>query len=131
MPCPYDFQLPTQLTVQPADLLLYGGKILTLDPAQPAVEAVAIASEQILAVGKEADLCPFVSSHTQRVSCVGRTVLPGFIDPHLHLFSWASRFSGVDVSAARSLSEIRARLASRLSSLSPGEWLRGYGYDEF
>ena len=114
-----------------ADLLLYGGRILTLDPVQPAVEAVATASGQILAIGKEADLHSLVSSRTQTISCVGRTVLPGFIDPHLHLFSWASRFFGVDLSAARSLVEVQIQLARHLPLLSPDAWLRGYGYDEF
>lgn len=122
---------PADLLVSTADLLLHGGRILTLDPAQPVVEAVAIANGQILATGKERELRALTSSHTQTISCVGRTVLPGFIDPHLHLFSWASRFCGVEVSAARSLAEIRALFACRLPSLFPGEWLRGYGYDEF
>jgi hypothetical protein len=57
--------------------------------------------------------------------------LPGFIDPHLHLFAWASRFCGVDTSTARSLPELQALLTGGLSSLPHGHWLRGYGYDEF
>ncbi|HEV8717718.1 MAG TPA: amidohydrolase [Candidatus Binatia bacterium] len=114
-----------------ADLLLHGGRVLTLNPSCPAAEAIAISAGKILAVGTERELGDFVSPHTQLLACGGRTILPGFIDPHLHLFSWASRFCGIDLSVARSIPEIRRLLANRSPSISPGEWLRGYGYDEF
>lgn len=114
-----------------ADLLLCGGRALTLDPACPISQAVAISAGRILAVGKEHELRAFVSPSTKILSCNGGTILPGFIDPHLHLFAWASRFCGVDLSTARSIAEVRVLLAPRLSQLPPGGWLRGYGYDEF
>ena len=115
----------------PADLLLYGGTVITQNPTQPTAEAVAIAADTIIAVGSESELRPFVSQTTQTLSCSGRTVLPGFIDPHLHLFAWASRFCGADLSRVRSIPELRQSLAVRLPYTSPGEWLRGYGYDAF
>ncbi len=114
-----------------ADLLLHGGRVLTLDPTRPFAEAVAISAGQILAVGAERELHALVSPRTQTLSCRGQAVLPGFIDPHLHLFALASRFCGADLSAARSIPEIQRLLAKRLLRVSPGEWVRGYGYDEF
>ncbi len=114
-----------------ADLFLYGGHILTLDPYHPQAEAVAIADGKILAVGSVSELQPFLSSHTERLSCVGQTVLPGFIDPHLHLLSWASRYSGADASTARSIPELQLALQQQLTRASANAWVRGYGYDEF
>ncbi len=114
-----------------ADLLLYGGRILTLNPNQPEAQAVAIAAGKILAVGTEQELRAFVSPKTQTLSCAGKTVLPGFIDPHLHLFAWASRYCGAALSAARSITETQSQLRVRLEALSSQDWLRGYGYDEF
>lgn len=114
-----------------ADLLLYGGHILTLDSQCSGVEAVALAGGKILAVGTENELRPFLSPRTQFFSCAGRTILPGFIDPHLHFFAWASRFRGVDLSSARSVAEIQQRLTMHLAQVDVGAWLRGYGYDEF
>jgi predicted amidohydrolase YtcJ len=105
--------------------------VLTLDPQYPTVEAVAIAGSHILAVGTENDLRPFVTPRTRILSCAGQTILPGFIDPHLHLFAWASRLCGVDLSHARSLADLHAALTQRRASLADGAWLRGYGYDEF
>lgn len=117
-----------------ADLLLYAGHILTLDPSRPRAEAVAIAGGTILAVGTEQELRPFVSHRTQTLPCAGQTVLPGFIDPHLHLFAWASRYCGADLSTAQSIPAIQHLLKARLANLGhigSREWLRGYGYDEF
>jgi len=143
MPCPYAFfvleaeaSLPSALFMplpspDIADLLLYGGHALTLDSARPDAQAVAVAAGRILAVGTDHDLRSFVSPRTQTLNCRGRTILPGFIDPHLHLFAWASRFCGADVSTARSIPELQALLTNSLSSLPHGQWLRGYGYDEF
>lgn len=127
MSCPYCFVL----SVPTADLLLYGGRVLTLDPSCPIVEAIAVSGAHILAVGTEKDLRPFVSAQTHTLSCTGQTVIPGFIDPHLHLFAWASRFCGADLSVARSIADLQAPLAQRLSFLANDKWLRGYGYDEF
>jgi len=117
--------------VPTADLLLYGGRILTLSLNRPTAEAVAVADGKILAIGRERDLRILTSSSTQKISCAGHTVIPGFIDPHLHLLSWASRLCGVDVSTARSIADIQAPLTDRVSQLASGTWLRGYGYDEF
>lgn len=114
-----------------ADLLLYGGRVLTLDPTCPVAAAVAVSAGKILAVGGEQELRPFIAPHTQTLPCNGRTILPGFIDPHLHLFSWASRFCGADLSAACSIAEIQHLLAQRLPRISAAEWVRGSGYDEF
>lgn len=114
-----------------ADLLLHGGRILTLDPQCPEAEAVAVAGGKILAVGREDELRSFLSSRTQFLSCSERTVLPGFIDPHLHFFAWASRFRGVDLGSARSITEIQQRLTTHLGQVEAGAWTRGYGYDEF
>ena len=114
-----------------ADLLLYGGRVLTCDPNRPEAQAVAITAGKILAVGTERELRAFVSPKTQTIPCAGRTVLPGFIDPHLHLFAWASRYCGADLSTARSITEIRSQLRARLATLGSQDWLRGYGYDEF
>ena len=114
-----------------ADLVLDEARVLTLDPRRPHAECVAIAAGKILAVGTRDEIRPFIGPCTRRLSCEWRTVLPGFIDPHLHLFAWASHACGADLSAARSISDIRGTLRGRLAPVHGDGWLRGYGYDEF
>ena len=72
-----------------ADLLLFGGRIYTMDPAQPQAQALAIAGNRILAVGSDAELRPLLGPGGSAVDLEGQTVIPGLIDAHVH-FGWSS-----------------------------------------
>lgn len=69
----------------PAELLLHGGAIRTMDPARPLAEAIAIGGGRILGLGSRADLEGLVGPGTRQVALGGRMVMPGIIDFHLHL----------------------------------------------
>jgi predicted amidohydrolase YtcJ len=68
----------------PADLLLTGGAVYTVDDARSVHEAVAVKDGRIAAVGPAAELAHLAGSTTRVVDLEGRTVLPGFQDAHLH-----------------------------------------------
>lgn len=68
----------------PADTLFFGGVILTMNDAQPTVEAVAVKAGRIVAAGSLADVEKTAGSGTLRHDLQGRTMLPGFFDPHGH-----------------------------------------------
>ena len=68
-----------------ADLLLYNGRIITLDNGSRISEAVAVRGSKILAVGEDADLNKQVPPETRRFDLKSRTVLPGFFDAHPHV----------------------------------------------
>lgn len=72
-----------------ADILIFNARALTMDEAMPRASAVAIAGDKILAVGAEADLEPLTGPSTRRIDAKGGTLLPGFVESHLHLFSAA------------------------------------------
>jgi predicted amidohydrolase YtcJ len=67
-----------------ADLALVGGSVMTMDPAVPTAEAVAVSRGRISAVGSDAEIGAFVGPRTRRIDLRGRTLLPGFIDAHVH-----------------------------------------------
>ncbi|HEY9037705.1 MAG TPA: amidohydrolase [Roseovarius sp.] len=69
-----------------ADLVILNGKVLTMDSAQPRAEAVALAGGAILAVGSNADIRGLAAPGAEVIDAAGGTVLPGFIDSHVHLF---------------------------------------------
>ncbi|UXX83187.1 amidohydrolase [Roseovarius pelagicus] len=71
---------------QQADMVILNGKVLTMDDDVPRAEAVAIADGLILAVGNTSDIRALAGPGTQVVDAGGATVLPGFIDSHVHLF---------------------------------------------
>ena len=69
---------------QPADLVLTGGSVLTMDGARPTATAVAIGAGRILAVGDDRAALEHAGPRTRRVELAGETVLPGFTDAHVH-----------------------------------------------
>src|SRR2546430_6659695 len=68
----------------PPDLILYGGKIITLDGSSRLAQAVSVRSGRIAAVGEDAALRKEAAPTTQCIDLEGRSVLPGFFDAHPH-----------------------------------------------
>ena len=66
--------------------MILNGKVLTMDGAQPRAEAVALAGGVILAVGSTDEIRDLAAPGARVIDAGGGTVLPGFIDSHVHLF---------------------------------------------
>ncbi|MEO2168905.1 MAG: amidohydrolase, partial [bacterium] len=73
------------IAVEPADRILKGAAVVTVNAAQPVAEAIAIRDGRIVAVGAMADVLQWQGPQTQVDDLSGRTILPGFIDAHGHL----------------------------------------------
>src|SRR5260370_22957033 len=69
---------------RPADLVLTGGAVYTVDAARTWAQAVAVTDGRIAAVGTDADMRPHLGPRTEVVNLRGRMVLPGFPDAHVH-----------------------------------------------
>src|SRR3954471_904695 len=109
-----------------ADLILYNGKVLTVDPSFSIRQAVVVKDGKILAVGGN-DLAKAYSA-PRRVDLKGRTVMPGFMDTHLHIRDKSHR--DIDPASAKSIAEIQEQLRGKAKELGPGEWITGFGWDE-
>ena len=59
----------------------------------------------------------------------GKTVLPGFIDTHQHLYSYAKDLTKLDLKGTKSLEELQERIVKKAATLQPGEWIQGTGFD--
>src|SRR4029077_2207060 len=92
----------------PAVWLLENGRVLTLDPTRPVASALAIAGGRVRAIGSARELRGFVGPATERFDCHGATVLPGLIDPHLHLFALAAAHAHLDCSGMSSVAALLA-----------------------
>lgn len=109
---------------QPADLVLLGGKVVTVDAQSSIREALAIRDGEILALGSSAEMRRLVGPDTRVVELGGRTVIPGLIDSHLHAIRAALSFSTeVNWIGARSLAEALARIGAAAERMPPGAWL--------
>lgn len=80
-----------------ADILITNARILTLDGGLPRAEAVAISGNRILAVGSKDDIAGLRTKNTRLVDAQGKTVLPGFIESHMHLFMGGVELGGLSV----------------------------------
>jgi predicted amidohydrolase YtcJ len=103
-----------------ADLVLTGGKIVTLDPAGTIAEGVAVRERRILAVGTNEEILDHAGPATERIDLAGKTVVPGLADNHYHSIGGGP---GVDLSRARSLQEVLDAIAARAASTPEGEVL--------
>ncbi|MGE0005236.1 MAG: amidohydrolase [Parvibaculaceae bacterium] len=72
-----------------ADIIITNARILTMDAVRPRAEALAIAGNRLLAVGSADDISGHKARHTRIVDAKGKSVLPGFIESHMHLFMGA------------------------------------------
>jgi predicted amidohydrolase YtcJ len=112
-----------------ADTILANGRIMTVDAANSIGEAIAIKGNRILTVGPDEAVRALADSTTRVIELNGRTVTPGFIDPHIHFRAWGLQntyytpFMPPDVTNIPSL---QSALTDDLKGKQPGEWLMGY-----
>lgn len=120
-----------------ADRIYRGGTILTMNDAQPEVEALAVRGKRILAVGTWEELQSLVDRDTDVVDLAGRTLMPGFIDAHGHLMGWILYWGTPDlapppVGTVQSIPDITSALAKYIQEkqIPPGTLVLASGYDD-
>jgi predicted amidohydrolase YtcJ len=121
---------------QTADRIIRGGPIVTVDPARPTAEAVAVVGGRILAVGSEDDVLRHRGTSTEMTELEGRTLVPGFVDGHSHFMACinvqvqalcASPPAGPCRTVGDVIAQLQALRARR--NLGPGKFVIGFGYD--
>jgi predicted amidohydrolase YtcJ len=110
------------------DLLLFNGKVVTVDDTFSIAQAVAVSGGRIVAVGGNeltARLDPRKS-----IDLHGRTLLPGFIDTHSHILAEAFLARSVDLAAIDSLAALKDAIRRKVRELGPGRWITGINWSE-
>lgn len=100
------------------DVVLFNGKVITVDRDFSIHSAVAIIGDRIMTVGNDDQLRTVAGPQTRMIDLKGHAVIPGLMDNHLH---GAGGGPGVDLSRARSLADVIAALQSRVESSKPGD----------
>jgi predicted amidohydrolase YtcJ len=114
-----------------ADLVLFHGRILTLDPSDTVVEALAVRGGKIIATGSDRVILRLAGAATQRIDLRGRTATPGLIDSHAHIADGGvDELYHVHLSDVSTVAEAVRRVQAGLAALKPGAWLQGDGWDE-
>ena len=110
------------------DLIFFGGKVFR-GPGRYA-QAVAIGDNRISDVGFDADILRLKGEKTAVVDLRGRAVTPGFHDAHAHFLKGALFLNQVDLNGAKSLAEIKKRVAAYASSHPEADWILGRGWEQ-
>ncbi|TFG78370.1 MAG: amidohydrolase, partial [Chrysiogenales bacterium] len=112
-----------------ADLVLYNGKIFTVDANQPWAQAVAIREGKFVAVGSDAEIKKLAGKNTEMVDLKGRLALPGFNDAHVHFANGGLYLLGIDLRPACDEKEFVSILKVYIEKLPEGEWVTGGNWD--
>lgn len=110
------------------DLILYGGKIYTVDEKFSCNEAMAVVEGRILYTGSNEDILKNFSSG-KIVDLTGKTVIPGFIDSHSHFYGYAIGLQRIDLSGTSSFHQVLSRMEEGAKH-TVGDWLVGRGWDQ-
>jgi len=114
----------------PADLVLYGGSVMTLDPARPEAQAVAVRGEEIVAAGPTDDILRLAGPKTRRIDLRGALVVPGLTDAHAHVRSLGEQLATLDLHGVASIADVvrlvreRDRALAGIRTSGPGSSFR-------
>jgi predicted amidohydrolase YtcJ len=111
----------------PADLVLVGGKVVTMESEGDVAQAVAIRGPRIARVGTDEEVRRLVGPDTRVIDLGGRLLLPGLVDNHTHFLSGSLSLDQLDVSRA-DLPEIQKRLGERIRKRPEEDWVVGRGW---
>jgi predicted amidohydrolase YtcJ len=100
-----------------------------MDTASPHVQSVAVAGNRVLAVGSDDEMKALLAPGGEAIDLEGRTVVPGFIDAHLHFMSYGLSLIEIDLAEVPTLEEALARVATRAAETPTDQWLTGRGWD--
>lgn len=114
-------QLPPEVVAY-ADLIVYNGQVLTVDPAFSTAEALAVRDGKFLAVGTTARIRAMAGPKTRQVDLQGRSVVPGFIDTHNHFHNFAERGLLPRV-IFKTRDQWVAEIKKLVDAAEPGEWI--------
>lgn len=112
-----------------ADLVIVHGHVWTVNREHPRAEAIAIHDGRIVAVGSDADIAKWIGPATRTIDAHGKTVLPGFIDAHVHFSSGGGEISSVHLRDANTPQEFARRIGEQAKQLPKGEWMLGGTWD--
>ena len=104
----------------PADAIFINGNVVTVDTGSRVTQAFAIKDGKFLSVGSTEEIKTMAGSNTQVVDLKGRTVIPGLADGHFHS---AGGGPGIDISQARSLADVFAKITDAAKTATPGQIL--------
>lgn len=115
---------------QPADVVILGGTIYTVNDNQPTVEAVVVKGDKIEFAGAEMEAREWIGDSTQIIDLQGKTMTPGFIEGHGHFMGVGFSELDLNLMGVTSFEEIVEKVRAAVSQARPGQWIVGRGWHQ-
>ncbi len=106
------------------DLILFNGRVHTMDRHNTVVGAVAVRNGRIIALGKDDDVTELAGPETELLDLRGRVVIPGLFDGHLHLLERGIDLTWIRLHECDSVAEMVSLVRERVAKAKPGEWIK-------
>ena len=117
---------PGPLPKGPPDLIVYDGRIVTVDAGFSTAQAAAVKDGRFVRMGTDRAVLAAAGPKTVKVDLHGRTVLPGFNDSHQHQLGHVRALTiSADLTHIHSIADIQAQIARKVATAKPGEWIQG------
>lgn len=115
-----------------ATIVFLNGEVITVDSNDTVKQAVAISGNKITAVGSNAEIEKLIDANTKVIDLNGKTLMPGFIDAHLHLVLYGAFQLNISCkdAAIQSISDILTAVSERAKTTPEGKWIRAWGFNE-
>lgn len=113
-----------------ADLVLRGGRVVTLDATVPEAGAVAVVGDRIAAIGTDQQIAGWIGPSTVVLDLDGALAVPGFIEGHAHLKKLGRFRNNLDLFEAESWEQIVEMVRLAAESAEPGQWIFGRGWHQ-
>ncbi len=113
-----------------ADLVLQGGRIVTVDDDVPEGEAIAMKGDTVLAVGSNREMRAYIGSETEVIDLDGMLAIPGFIESHGHFSGIGAAKMQLNLMAVANWGEVVSMVAAVVGDAATGELIRGRGWHQ-
>lgn len=112
------------------DLIIFNGKVWTVDSNSPTAEAVAITDGKITQTGLTKEILLLKGKETKEIDAKGAFVMPGWIEGHGHFSGLGKSLQNLNFLKSKNWDEIVEMVGEKAKSLEPGEWIEGRGWHQ-
>ncbi|MEN1967966.1 amidohydrolase [Lentibacillus sp. N15] len=112
--------------------LFIDGEIITVNDKDEIAEAVAVKGNKITAIGSTEEILDLKDKNTEVIDLKGKTLVPGFIDSHLHISMYGTNCVSISCKDKDILSidDLLQKIKKRANQTPKGQWIRAWGYNE-
>lgn len=111
-------------------MLLINGEVLTVNEKDEVKQGVAIKDNKIIAVGTNKEILKLKNSSSRVIDLKEKTLIPGFIDPHMHITMYGTNKLSISCKELNSIDELLQAISEKSKVSKKGEWIRAWGFNE-